>query len=56
MPASGFDLTGAWSPTAGSRSARRLRFANWRVCMIQCAGSQKMKAMIACTGLGRAAA
>lgn len=39
---------------AGSRSARRLRFANWRACIIQCAGSQKIKAMIACTALGRA--
>jgi hypothetical protein len=29
------------------RSARRFKFANWRVCMIQCAGSQKSRSATA---------
>ena len=38
----------------GWRSTRRFRLANWRVCMIHCAGSQKRNSATNCRGLGRA--
>jgi formate transporter len=40
----------------GRCSARRFRFVNWRVCMIQCAGSQKPRSMILCRRRRREAA
>src|SRR5690349_4730456 len=59
-----FRLFAAYPPGAGGvfhavfrrRSARRLRFANWRVCKIQCAGSQKKSSATFCSERGRAAA
>ena len=38
----------------GRCSARRFRLANWRVCMIQCAGSQKRNSAIPCRSRGLA--
>ena len=37
---------------SASRSARRLRFVNCRICMIQCAGSQNRKSAIAVSSRG----
>lgn len=59
----GGDRGAALGDQAGRRGARssgstswmrRSRFANWRVCMIQWAGSQKTKFWIAWTSRGRA--
>ena len=44
-----------WLTPVGAPSTRRLRFWNWRICMIQCEGLRKTTLRSGCSHAGRSA-